>query len=81
MNRELYKINEWMIANRLTVNTDKTNYMIFSKAQKKIQSGLFVLKLNGSQLNRVYETKYLGVIINEHLSWKSHVSSIVAKNV
>ena len=79
MNRELFKINEWMIANRLTVNTDKTNYMIFSRAQKKIQAGPFVLKLNGSQLNRVGETKYLGVIIDEHLSWKSHVSSIVAK--
>ena len=43
-----------------------------------MQSGPFVLKLKGSKLNRVDETKYLGVIKDEHLSCKSHMTSIDA---
>ena len=77
VNNELNKVNEWMQANKLTVNYKKTNYMIFSKNNSF--SGNIKLTMSNNFLERVHEMKYLGVIFNDELSWKSHIESIRVK--
>ena len=48
VNNELSNIHEWLCANRLSLNTDKTNYVLFHTVQKHITDS-FSLKLNNKQ--------------------------------
>jgi hypothetical protein len=84
LNPELVSLSEWFKANKLSLNVAKTNYVLFgSKAKRKSANNLCVL-VDGKPIARVSETKFLGVIIDENLNWKSHaalISSKVAKNV
>ena len=58
------------------MNLDKTNCILFSNKHK--QSNL-TIKLNDHILERVNETKYLGIIIDEKLSWKPHIKYLSVK--
>ena len=65
-----------MNLNRLSINYDKTNFIIFTK--KKLNYKIRI-KLNGYILQQVKETKYLGVMINEKLNWTAHINYIRKK--
>ena len=77
VNNELMKINQWLIANRLSLNIDKSNYVIFQPSQKK--SEIISLSISSKCLTREKSVKYLGVIFDEHLNWKCHVNQISKK--
>ena len=51
--------------------------MIFHKPQKKVECPL--LQINGTEIERVQEFNYLGIQLNEHLTWKNHVNKIANK--
>ena len=78
INSELSMLSEWFQANKLSVNISKTNYIIFKPRQKK-QIFDFNLKINDKEINRVNEVCFLGVILDENLSWKAHISHIAHK--
>ena len=78
INSELSMLSEWFRANKLSVNISKTNYIIFKPRQKK-QIFDFNLKINDKEINRVNEVCFLGVILDENLSWKAHISHIAHK--
>ena len=63
--------------NRLVLNSDKTCVMVIgSRANlKKIES--FNVYINTILLNRVHSTKCLGVLIDDELSWSSHVDKVI----
>ena len=63
MNLELIKLNIWLQANKLTLNTTKTHYMVFDRGKK--QPGNILLTLNNKSIGYVKFTKFLGVIIDE----------------
>ena len=73
-------------ANKLSLNKDKTKYTFFHKAREKnyIPLKLPSLFINDSKIKRVTSIKYLGVLTDEHLTWKEHVAVIenkVSKNI
>ena len=57
VNNELSNIPEWLCANRLSLNTDKTNYILFHTVQKHITDS-FSLKLNNKQISQKKCIKY-----------------------
>ena len=77
---ELESLSEWFKANKLSLNLSKTNYIIF-RSKKKIlpilDSGL---KINNKAISQVTTTKFLGVYVDEYLTFNDHVS-IIAKKV
>lgn len=77
INRELIKISDWITCNRLSLNVDKTNFIVFSRT--KYQDNLPPLCINGSPIRRVNSVKFLGVIIDDKLSWKDHINHIKGK--
>ena len=77
VNTELNKLQVWFDVNKLSLNTEKTNYIVFTKNNCK-EKDLLKLEINGIQINRVENTKFLGTIIDEKLNWKMHIS--VVKN-
>ena len=78
INQELQKISIWLNVNKLSVNIDKTKFMVFAPRQKKLQMD-FKLVLNHREISQVEEVSFLGVILDNHLSWKSHVSHLSNK--
>ena len=78
MNIELEKIYDWLIVNKLSLNIKKTKYMLFHTINTKFT---FVPKLviNSITLERVENFNFLGLTINENLSWKPHMDKIANK--
>ncbi len=75
INKELSKIYTWLIVNKLSLNVDKTKYTVFHTEQKKINPPIKKIK-NNNIMERVKDLNFLGLIINENLSWKSHADKI-----
>ena len=72
VNNELAKIIIWLKVNELSLNLTKTNFMIFHPRQKKVSVNV-PLTLENTVIKQVTETKFLGVLIDQHLSWKPHI--------
>jgi len=82
LNAELNLLKSWFSANKLSLNIDKTNFIIFSGIRKKYDVNIpqmNKLMLAGNSLNQVTSTKFLGVYIDEHLSWSSHIDHVKNK--
>ena len=79
LNSELEKVSNWLMANRLTVNIKKTNYVIFKVRQKQLPSVLFNIKNDNETFERKIHTKFLGVYVDENLNWKDHVNLFANK--
>ncbi len=82
-NRVLEAVSKYMWANKLHINLIKTCFMHFSPkgiTAKDIseQSDIGVF-LNGDEIEKVTETKFLGFIIDDKLSWEAHIKSLVKK--
>ena len=66
-----------MKCNKLFVNYSKTSYMLISNKRRKPQS--FKISLNNVDIKRVEYVKYLGVLLDNKLNWKAHVSNLCSK--
>ena len=77
INDELAKIHDWLAINRLSLNIKKTKFMIFHTINKRI----FIpkIKIAGIDIERVHNFNFLGLTINENLSWKDHIEKIANK--
>ena len=67
-NKELENIDNWLIANKLSLNVKKTKYILFSSRTTKTLSKDSVLTIRKNQIERVTSVKLLGVIFNERLT-------------
>ena len=82
-NDEMEKLNVWLTANRLSLNIGKTHYMVFNP-HKQIKPPNIAILINNTVLEEVNECKFLGVILYNELSWKSHclyISRKIAKSI
>ena len=79
INIELTNIQEWLNINKLSLNVRKTKYMIFHHYQRNITNISPTLKINCEPIERVTEFNFLGLTIDEHLSWKPHIQKISNK--
>ena len=66
INNDLGIISDWFKGNKMAVNESKTKFIIFHKKHEKVPK-ISPIILNGVILERVENTKFLGVIINENL--------------
>ena len=84
VNTELANVSDWLIANKLTVNTKKSSFVIFRSRQKLLPFAPRVkmydpVKQTIAPLNINESVKYLGVLMDEHLSWKHHIEYAALK--
>ena len=64
-----------MTANKLTINSAKTKYLLFTP-RKIIPSQIH---FRNNTIEKVLSICFLDVIINENLSWKEHMNMIKRK--
>ena len=77
INTELDKINKWIQVNKLSLNLSKTNYMLF-KGNKKVAS-LPNIIMNNVKISCINKSKFLGVIIDDKLTWIHHIEHVSKK--
>ena len=80
-NADLKLINDWLIANRLSLNASKSNYMLFSLHNKLHTNN--ELTIQNQMLERGSSAKFLGYLLDENLKWNNHIvyiSKKVSKN-
>ena len=75
-NQELITISTWLATNKLVLNISKTNYIIFTSKGKSYNKNVSNVKIDGNNIQQVNKTKFLGIIIEEHLNWATHISHL-----
>ena len=65
-----------MRANKLFINYSKTKFLLFNKTSKNCK---FSVKINGFLIEQSDSIKYLGVVLDDKLNWKKHLSSLKSK--
>ena len=73
INSEILKISDWLTVNKLSLNVDKTKYMILHNYQRVIANeDIPDLQINDKKIERVAGFNFLGLTINEFMNWSSH---------
>ena len=74
INRELEKVNIWLKLNKLSLNTQKTKLMLFHRKQKHLDEINVVI--NGIEIGHVPSFNFLAIMLDENLTWKSHIEMV-----
>ncbi len=77
LNVELGKIVNWLEVNKLSLNIKKSKYMIFHMPNKIIDCQ--DIKIKDNVLERVTNFNFLGIVLDECLSWAPHVTKVQGK--
>ena len=76
INKELEKLNTWFQLNKLTLNVEKTKCMFFHKRRAVPPINI---SMNNIPIDIVPHFNYLSIILDTHLSWKTHVAMVSRK--
>ena len=77
VNSELQEVCNWFKCNKLSLNASKTNLMLIGTAYKtKHLHHKKRIVLDGCRLTQVSSAKFLGITIDENLTWKNHINDI-----
>ena len=78
-NTELTNISNWFICNRLCLNISKTSYQLYNKKLNDITP--HPIKINNVEIKREKVVKFLGVLVDENLSFKEQIDLICKKKL
>lgn len=73
MQRDALILHQWLCCNVLTMNIGKTHYMTFGKGKNLSD---FNININDEGIKRVTTYKYLGLILDENLSFMEHIDHV-----
>ena len=73
---ELCKLKKWFDRNKLSLNLNKTKFMLLGNCKRNTQA---LIQGDRVDIVRVHENKYLGVIVDEKMTWKSHIKHVQNK--
>ena len=76
VNIQLHTFSTWFNTNKLSLNTKKSNFIIFTPNGKKYNISEAEINIDGSKIKHVKSTKFLGITIDEHLDWKVHIGNL-----
>ena len=81
LNQELQLVATWFNLNKLPLNSDKSQYIIFRTRQKNIPNffNCSSVKITGNSVLKVSNVKFLGVLVDEFLSFKEHALTVSKK--
>ena len=78
INKELKKLRNWLIVNRLSLNIAKTNFVVFHPFSKPLNQKI-TLKIHKNAITEKDHVKYLGIMIDSTLKWKVHIDNLSSK--
>ena len=78
LNQELSKVSDWLIANKLSLNVDKSNVLVFRNKNSNDEQ-ILNLFINGEKLSEQIFAKYLGLLFDNKLTWQYQIDHISSK--
>ena len=80
-NDELEKHLQWFKANKLSLNEGKTKFTLFQKPRDKDNLLLQLpnVKINNDKIKRSSSIKFIGVLVDENLTWLDHITLVENK--
>ena len=82
VNNNLTRVRDWLLANKLSLNVTKTEYMFLTTTFKLSNLGRdFPIKISNNHVKRVQTTKYLGIHLDENLKWYELLTNFVKKSI
>ena len=72
MNQDLKNLSQWLKADKFSLNIKKTELIIFHPKNTKVD---YSVKFK----TPISTVKYLGVLLDEHLSWTKQVNWVNSK--
>ena len=79
LNAELDSLSDYFKANKLKLNVDKTKLVCFRKKGYDLSEGIPDVILDGSILECEKDTTFLGITLDEHLTWENHCNKVANK--
>ena len=76
MNHDLRKLSMWLRANKLSLNIEKTELVVFRRQNTKLNNS-FKIQIDGKFPTS--SVKYLGVLLDKHLTWSPQMSHVQMK--
>ena len=74
LEQDMSNINDWFLANKLTLNINKSSCVLFKKNKNKVSLSI---KINNNPLPQCTHVKFLGVWLDENLDWNYHCNFIL----
>ena len=78
INLDMKNSTVWLDANKISLNVDKTELVIFKRQRKKLDTGIKI-KLNRKRLCPSQSVRYLGIKIDQNLNWKDDINDVAVK--
>jgi len=79
LNDQMNKVGNWLKKNKLTLNVKKTNLMLIGTSQRLTKYKNVQTYVNGEELCRVSNCKYLGVWIDDNMTWNVNTEKLCNK--
>ena len=84
-NTHINELYDWFCANRLSLNANKTKYIVIRPKHNRHDISHYSVHIGNTTLSRIgndcteKSTKFLGMHLDENLSWKYHINEINKK--
>ena len=81
MNFELIKICKWLKTNKQSINIDKINFILFHphRTNEHLPLKSQLISLDGFEIKQVSSAKFLGIQIDENITWEQQITSMENK--
>ena len=75
----MLQLTTWFNANKLTLNSEKSSFTIFRSSRKQIPNLPEKIEFLDQHIKRASHNKFLGVILDEKLTWNNHINELCSK--
>ena len=79
LTEDLGNLSSWIAANGLKMSVKKTQVMMLSRKGREKEAGRLQVSIDNEVFAKCDEIKYLGVIVDNHLTWRSHIEEVRKK--
>ena len=72
-------LQQWLSANKLNLNIDKTIYVIFRNNNKQMGKFADDLQVGNNVFEREKSCQYIGMMLDEKMNWDEHINNVKSK--
>ena len=83
LNKDLKTLGNWLHVNKLSANLVKTVYMTIASAHKlkSVNYSPLIVLSKKKNIKRIQKADYIGLVIDEKLSWEENIKSLCKKSL
>ena len=80
INHDLKLLNTWLRANRISLNTSKTEIILFTPKSQANKTKHLNFRISGQRVEWINKVKSLGLVVNKFLEWRTHFTHLKKLN-